>query len=384
MKILYVVNNAAFFCSHRLPLALAAREAGHDVALLTGQGGSPTLESPALETLRRHGLPHHVVAFRSGGVSPWIEGLGVLQMVALMRHWKPDVVHCVTPKCILYGGFSARLTRRGGLILAVSGMGSLFAGEDRPLQRLVRRIYLRLARFSYAHHNCRVIVQNHDDLELLVEEGLAERRDITLIPGSGVPLADYEGLGWQGRDDLVILPARLLRDKGVVEFVEAARQLRHAGCRWRFALVGIVDSDNPTSIAEAQVRAWVDEGAVEWWGHCENMAAVYGQAKIVCLPSYREGMPKALLEAAAAGCAVVTTDTVGCRESVQPGISGDLVPVRDPQALARALLELIDDPARQAAYGDAGRKLARQRFGLDSVVASTLATYEQLGAASAH
>lgn len=377
MKILYVVNNAAFFCSHRLPLALAARQAGHEVALVTGQAGSPTLEAPALEQLRRYGLQHQVTAFRSGGVAPWAEGLGLIQVIAFMLRWKPDLVHCVSPKGVLYGGLAARLTQRAALVLAVSGMGSLFAGRSGGLGGIARRAYLLFARAAYGHRNCRVIVQNQDDRHLLVAHGLAREDQVMLIPGSGVPLQRYADLPGGGRDELVILPARLLRDKGVVEFVEAARQLRADGCRWRFALVGAADYDNPSSVSATQVRAWVNEGCVEWWGHREDMVPVFAQARIVCLPSYREGMPKALLEAAAAGCAVVTTDAVGCREAVLPGISGDLVPVRDATALARALTRLIDNPARLAAYGEAGRRLAREHFGLDAVVAATLTCYDK-------
>lgn len=380
MKILYVMNNAGFFCSHRLPIALAARQAGHDVMLLTGQPGSPALEAPALEQLRKHGVEHQVTAFHSGGVSPWKEGLGLAQIVAFMLRWKPDLVHCVSPKGVLYGGFAARLTRRPALVLAVSGMGSLFTGEARGLGRLFRRAYLLFARLSYGHRNCRVIVQNMDDRRLLVDSGLVGEERVTLIPGSGVPLQRYAGLPWDERDPLVILPARLLRDKGVVEFVEAARQLRAAGCRWRFALVGTAGYDNPYAISQAEVQAWVDEGSVEWWGHRDDMVPVFARARIVCLPSYREGMPKALLEAAAAGCAVVTTDTVGCREAVLPGRTGDLVPVRDAAALARVLGQLIDDPERQAAYGAAGRRLAQERFGIDAVIGGTLATYRSLTA----
>lgn len=378
MKILYVVNNAGFFCSHRLPLALAARAAGHEVALLTGQASSPTIEAAALEQIRHHGLTHHLTTFRSGGLRPWSELLGLLQIVVLMLRWGPDLVHCVSPKGLLYGGIAARLTRRSAVVLAVSGMGSLFAAGQQRTARLAQRAYLWLARVAYGHPNCRVIVQNADDRRLLVGQGLVSGENVTLIPGSGVPLHRYRPRPWPERENLVILPARLLRDKGVQEFVEAARRLRAAGCTWRFALVGTADYENPSAIPVSQIRSWVDEGCVEWWGHHEDMVAVFAQARIVCLPSYREGMPKALLEAAAAGCAVVTADSVGCREAVLPGVSGDLVPVRDVPALTDVLKRLIDDPARQMAYGEAGRRLAHERFGLDAVVASTLAAYDQL------
>ncbi len=383
MRILYVVNNAAFFCSHRLPVALAARQAGHEVALLTGQPGSATMEGPALERLRQLGVTHRVTAFRSGGVAPWSEGLGLLQAVAFMRSWKPDLVHCASPKGVLYGGLAARLTRCAALVLAVSGMGSLFTRQRRGIGALARRAYLLMARLAYGHRNARVIVQNRDDQRLIVENELAGDDHVTLIPGSGVALQQYVVTPWAERQNLVVLPGRLLRDKGVLEFVAAARHLRRAGCDWRFALVGTADYDNPTAVPPAQVQAWVDEGCIEWWGHRDDMVAVYGQARIVCLPSYREGMPKVLLEAAAAGCAVVTTDAVGCREAVLPAVTGDLVPVGDAPALTAALRALIDDPARQAAYGARGRELARERFSLEAVIDRTLDCYAQLAGAAA-
>ena len=378
MRILYVVNNAAFFCSHRLPLALAARAAGHEVALVTGQAGSPTLEADALQRLASLGIPHTATNFRSGGLHPLAEARGLLQLARAMRRWRPDLVHCASPKGLLYGGLAARLTGCPALVLAVSGMGSLFTGGGNARLVWLRRAYSAIVRIAYGHPHRRVIVQNSDDWALVSKAGLASEEDLRLIPGSGVPLGRYVDLPLEGRQPIVVLPARLLKDKGVEEFVEAARRIRQAGSPWRFVLVGTADYENPSAIPESRVRGWVDEGVVEWWGHRADMAEVLGQARIVCLPSYREGMPKALLEAAAAGCAVVTTDAIGCRDAIEPGLTGDLVPVADAAELATTLQRLIDDPARQRAYGEAGRSLARRRFDLEAVVQATLAIYGEL------
>ncbi len=354
------------------------------MALLTGRAGSVTLEAPAIEQLRSLGVPHHTTSFSSSGLSPWTEGLGLAQTIYFMRHWHPDLVHCASPKGVLYGGLAARISGCPSLVLAVSGMGSLFAGGGGVMSRLKQFAYLLVSRLAFGHCNARVIVQNQDDQSLLVDNQLADVNRIQLISGSGVNLQAYEVDASRPREDLVILPARLLRDKGVVEFVQAARLLRQAGCHWRFALVGAADYDNPSALSQEQVESWAQEGSVEWWGHQKDMAPVFAQARIVCLPSYREGMPKALLEAAAAGCAVITTDTVGCREAIVAGITGDLVPPRDSPALAAALSRLINDPARQLAYGEAGRQLARERFGLDSVIASTLDCYLKLVQSSSY
>lgn len=378
MRILYLVNNAGFFCSHRLPIALAAQRAGHEVALLTGQAGSAIIESHALGQLRAHAIAHRTVSFRSAGKAPIAECLGLLQTILFMLRWKPDLVHCASPKGVLYGGIAARLTARHALVLAVTGMGSMFVGDGSGLFGLARKTYLWMAKFAFGHPRCLTIVQNQDDLALLVAHNLAEPDGSLLIPGSGVALDQFANMDPSVRADLVVLPARLLRDKGVFEFVEAARQIRASGCQWRFALVGTTDYQNPTSVQAAQVQAWVDEGVIEWWGHREDMVSVYAQAGIVCLPSYREGMPKALLEAAAAGCPVVTTNAVGCRDAIQPGRSGDLVAVGDAKALAVTLQALIDDAPRRLAYGAAGRQLAAERYSLESVIAATLSAYARL------
>ena len=264
-------------------------------------------------------------------------------------------------------------------MLAVSGMGSLFTKSGGAMRTLLRWVYLKLVRLAYRHSNRRVIVQNEDDRGAIIAAGFAESEAIHLIPGSGVRLGQYLPLPLEGRQDLVVLPARLLREKGVEEFVFAARRIRAGGSPWRFALLGTADYDNPSSIATEQVQEWVAEGVVEWWGHRDDMAEVLGQAAIVCLPSYYpEGMPKALLEAAAAGCAVVTTDSVGCRDAIEAGVTGDLVPVRDAEALARVLQALIDSPERRLAYGAAGRELAIRKFDLDQVLRTTMGIYDEL------
>jgi glycosyltransferase involved in cell wall biosynthesis len=379
MKILYVVNNAAFFHSHRLPIALAAREQGHQIVLLTGRAGSETMEAAARAELRRQHIPHETARFGSGGTSLMGEVAGWLDVLRIMRRVRPDLVHCASPKGVLYGGLAARLLRVPALVLSISGMGSLFTGQRGP-KSWARMPYLALLRSVLAHPCCRVVVQNGDDRAQLLHAGMARDEQLLLVPGSGAPVEDLATLALQGREPLVVLPARLLRDKGVVEFVEAARRLRGRG--WRFALVGTADYDNPTSLGEAQVRAWVDEGAVEWWGHRRDMREVYARTRIVCLPSYREGMPKVLLEAAAAGCAVVTTDTIGCREAIAPGRTGELVPVGDAKALADALRGLMDDPGRVQAFGEAGRALARERFDLRVVVGTTVDLYHTLHRAS--
>jgi glycosyltransferase involved in cell wall biosynthesis len=221
------------------------------------------------------------------------------------------------------------------------------------------------------HPRWRVILQNRDDAEHLGAS------DAVVIPGSGVDLAEYAPAPEPAGIPLVVLPSRMLRDKGVHEFVEAARALKRAGVAARFALVGAPDPENPASIAEAHLNAWAREGAVEWWGWREDMAAVFRESAVVCLPSWREGLPKVLAEAAAAGRPIVTCDVPGCREVVRDGENGFLVPPRRPDALAVALGKLVQDAALRKALGEAGRRRA-QAFSVETVVEQTLKVYREL------
>jgi glycosyltransferase involved in cell wall biosynthesis len=377
-RVAYVVNHVAFFVSHRLPLAIGARHSGFQVRVLTGQAGSQEMEQIAKVQLQAAGLEHQRAIFSSAGINPFVELLGVLQLVWFMLRYKPDVVHCASPKGVLYGGIAARLSKVPGLVLAISGMGYAYTqGAEQGVVRIfVRWVYGALAGFAFHHPNVRVIVQNQDDYRSVIEHGLADARRVTLIPGSGVDLSLFEGCDPVDKARIVLLPARMIKDKGVEEFVEAVREIKAAAPNWRFVLAGTAEYDNPSAIGLAQLQAWQTEGCIEWLGHVADMTPLYREAAIVCLPSYREGMPKALLEGAAAACAVVTTNVTGCREVVEPGVTGDLVQARDSGSLAKTLLALIQDDKRRMSYGAKGQQRAKANFSIASVISQTLNIYE--------
>lgn len=378
MRILYVVSTADFFCSHRLDLALEAKKNGHVIALLTGMPSSDGREREAKGKLESEGIPHFLARFDSGGLSFFSEGRGFLEVLIFIKRWKPDLVHCVSPKGILYGGLAARIGCIKSVVLTISGMGWLFSGQKTYRLILMRSVFLGLLKVATTHPNCRIIVQNSDDRSLVVSNHLTGENNIQLIPGSGVKIALFKDLPIGLKKPIVILPARLLADKGVIEFVMAAKIIRSKGIDWRFVLVGGADYDNPSIISRDIIEAWVREGFVEWWGFRSDMVEVYKDASIVCLPSYREGMPKSLLEAAAAGCAVVTTNVPGCREAIEVGQTGDLVQARNIEDLSRVLEDLILDPDRRLAYGIAGRTMAINKFDLTSVIKCTLKIYQEL------
>jgi glycosyltransferase involved in cell wall biosynthesis len=378
-RVAFITNNAAFFTSHRLPLAIGARQTGYVVGLFTGQAGSVELEGLAIKVLKLNQINHKKTVWRTSGLNPFIEIIGLLQLIFFLTRFKPTIVHCASPKGVLYGGIAARICRVPYLVMAISGMGYAYtkSSETNVVRELAKLVYSMLRFFAFKHPNLRVIVQNEDDKYDLNKSGLVDSSNVILIPGSGVDLELYSD-GYEGefKKPIVLFPARMLKDKGVIEFIDAARQVKKIEPNWRFILAGAANYDNPSSINEVELKLLCKDSAMEWLGHVENMVPLYKDAAIVCLPSYREGMPKSLLEAAAAGCAVITTNVTGCREAVDPGITGDLVPVGDSDALAAAMLSLIRDNARRINYSINARKRAIDLYSLDLVVKKVLNLYK--------
>lgn len=371
-RLLIVVNDPAFFVSHRLPVASAAREAGWDVHIATAGGD-------AVRTIAEAGFPHHPIPLSRSGVHPLAELPSLFALWQLFRRIRPELVHLVTAKPVLYGGIAARLAGVPAAVFAVSGLGFLVADRPGVGSALTRGFGRFLYRLAFRHPRGLAIVQHETDRQRLDGINARATRGTRCIPGSGVDLDAFDPSAPQDTTPLVVLPARMLRTKGVEVFAEAGRILQSRGVNVRCALVGQVDAGNPDGLDEAALRALEDQGGVEWWGFADDMPAVLGRAAIVCLPSfYGEGIPKTLIDAAAAGRAVVTTDWPGCRDAVVPNESALLVPPRDATALADALEVLIANPDRRQVMGRRGRQLAEERYGIDSVVAAHLAVYREL------
>jgi glycosyltransferase involved in cell wall biosynthesis len=259
-------------------------------------------------------------------------------------------------------------------------LGFVFLSNSLKM-RLVRSVVARLYRIALGHPNSRVIFQNANDRDLLKSLGAVRDEQVVMIRGAGVDLDAYRALPEPAAPPVVVtMVARLLRDKGVQEFVQAAGILRQRGLPVTMQLVGGVDAGNPASATQSEVDAWQREGAVQALGERSDVAALYAASHIAVLPSYREGLPKSLIEAAACARAVVTTDVPGCRDAIEPGETGLLVPVRDAQALADAIARLAEDPALRQAMGAAGRALAEREFNIERVASIHVGLYDALSA----
>lgn len=367
-KIAFFITEDWFFLSHRLKLAAECRDAGWlvHVATRVAECGEKILgEGFSLTPLR----------LRRGGLNPLYELLTFIDILRIMVREKPAIVHLVGLKLMLYGSIASVFFPRILVVSAVSGLGTLFTSEHKN-KKLIRWAIVGALKRLLRRKRSWVIVQNEDDKATFEAMTLSDHT--ILIPGMGVdveafqPTAEPEGIV------TVSLVARMIGEKGVNETVKAARLLKRQGVSARIRLIGAPDPENPTSIPEETLRSWHDEGIVEWNGHQEDIARVWKDSHIAVLPSYREGFPKALIEAMAMGRPVVTTDTIGCRDVIENEISGLLVPLHDAGATADALAKLIRDRDLRQKMGTAARKRTESKFSDTRIAHRTIDLYRRM------
>lgn len=369
-KLLYFVTEDWYFCSHRLPIAREALRKGFDVvvaARVDRHGEQITSEGFKLVPLK----------LQRRSTNPLREIAAIIQLASIYRREKPDIVHHVAMKPVIYGSLVAFFTGVPHVVNALAGMGYVFISKQLKAQ-LLRPAIGAAFRLLLNRVCSRLILQNKDDSAMFISSGIVSNDRIRLIRGSGVDTEMYHPVPEPSGPPVVVLPSRMLWDKGVGEFVEAAKILHSRGVNACYVLVGDTDPHNPAAIPAAQLDAWNAAGIVSWWGRRDDMPAVLIQSHIVCLPSYREGLPKALLEAASCGRPIVTTNTNGCREVVRHGENGFLVPVHSTVELAEALQLLIENPELRNQMGVRGREIVIREFAVEKVVDETLAVYEEL------
>ncbi len=377
-KIAFFVNHANFFISHRLPIAIEAKRRGYQVHILAGQ--EATNEDINYENeIKSYGLKFHRVNFRASFTNIFAEVSGFLESYKYLGKLKPDIVHCISPKGCLYGGIISRLLNTKALVLSISGMGYIFTTNvDSNKFNLMQRVYSRFLKFILKHKNLSVIVQNGDD-EIFFHEYFGVKKSvISKIQGSGINLKLFEKVSFRNKEKIVMMASRPLHKKGIVEFIESSMILKKRYKDWRFILAGSLDYESPDRISSSIINEWKKEGSVEFAGHVKNISDLYLKSSIVCLPSYREGYPKTLIEASASGNAIVTTNTTGCREAVEEGKSGFLVNVGSIEEIVNCIEKLINSKALREEFGNYGMKEARLKHSIDSIVEKNIKIYDNL------
>lgn len=374
-KILYFVAEADYFCSHRLHIALAALKDSYQVALIARCN---TAVQQKLETLGMTVFPlHH---FKRGSFNPFNQIRSLLEIYRIYKRYKPYVVHQVALKPVIFGSWMAKWCGIERVVNALPGLGYLFTDASQGpkiIKNMSQWLVLKIFKNIFSAPNSMLILQNTDDQDYLIQQGALRPEQSVIIPGAGVDLQHYQVAPFPPTPPVrIVCICRLLWHKGIGELAEAAGLLKAAGHPCEVVLYGVPDPENPSSIPEATLKAWEQTGLLRWAGHCGNVAAAYASAHIAVLPSYREGLPKSLLEAASCGRPIVTTDVPGCRAIVQNGENGFLVPAHDAEALAKALAHLIQNPDLRYSMGLAGRKRVEQSFSEKQVQEKTLILYQ--------
>lgn len=367
-----IINEDRFFLSHRLAIAQKARAEGWKVTLVTKDTG-------AGKEIEREGFPFIELPINPTGMNPKDE-LQLFRFLKKLFKRNPEaVIHLVGLKNILWGGIAARLTHTRGVLFAVSGLGTLF-GEEK--KEFLSKGIQKFIKIGMHHKNGAVIFQNEDDKRLFEENKVTGKSKVYFIKGSGVDLNLYS----KEREDKeenkplkIIFTARMLKEKGVEDLIAAAEILRkkYEG-KIEFLLCGET-TDNPRAISRKELQNLTDGKYIKWLGHCTNIPELLADADIMCFPSYyREGVPKSLLEASAASLPIVTTDSVGCRDTVEEGKNGYIVPTHSPEALAKALEKLIDDKDLRKRMGIYSRQKAEKEYDVEKVASKHLEIYDSL------
>lgn len=362
-KILFIIVEDRYFLSHRLHLAQYAIKKGYQVGLLCKI-------SKHKEFLENEGIQVFDWSLVRGSFNLFFEIKAIYEILITLLKFAPDVLHAVALKPVIYASFASKLVFLKSRVFALGGLGFIFS-SDKILAKLLRPLIVLVLKFTFSGNKSRLIIQNIDDKRTLINLKVIREEKIDLIKGAGVDMKIFSFIKEPSQIPEVILPARLLWDKGVGEFVLAADILKKRGINAKFTLLGETDPHNPECIPDDQIEDWKKEGAVDVAGFQDDMAKCIQNCAVVCLPSYREGLPKSLLEAASCGRPIITTDVPGCREIVQDGVNGYLVPSKDPDLLAEALSRLLTDRKLREVMGLKGREFVEREFSAEIVALKT-------------
>ncbi len=368
-KILFITNVDWFFVSHRLNIGLEAISEGYEVHIATSFTNCEN-------DLVTKGFKTHELDIDRCKTNIFNSLRTIFQILIITSKIKPDIIHSITIKPVLFGGIVSRLFRNTKFVASISGLGYLFISKSKSNQ-IIRFFVKILYRFSLSQKGVKVIFQNSDDEKIITKCCNLKNKDKILIPGSGVDLNFFKPHKINKKSKIVLFASRLLISKGILEFIKSAEALNSLG--YKFLIVGKLDVDNPDCISKKELEKYVKKGIVEYLGEIKNIRDILLKSKIVVLPSfYGEGLPKVLIESAACGLPVITTDHPGCRDAIIPGKTGILVPIKNTRSIIKGIQKLLQSPDIYESMSKEARHLALKKFNVKDVVKKHLEIYDQL------
>lgn len=372
-KILFIVNVDWFFISHRLPIAQNALESGYEVVIACRFTGHKV-------ELSGMGFKVIDIPFNRSGSGLFSELNTIKAIKKVIDEVQPSIIHAVTIKPVLYTGLMLKIVKRDiPFVAAISGLGYVFSASTSraKITKLIASFFYKIA-LSQKYKT--IIFQNTSDEAILTIVAKLSTKDKALIKGSGADLSVYNYFPEMNNNTInIVMACRLLKEKGVYQYIDAAKIVKDHFLNVKFLLVGTPDVENPNTVSQDEIDSWASQGLISYLGHRSDIPDVFAESNIVCLPSfYGEGVPKVLIEAAACGRAIVTTDNPGCRDAVIDGETGIVVPVRDASALASAIMKLIADPVLRLSMGKKARLFAEQEFDVKNVVSKHMEIYRTL------
>ncbi len=377
-RIAYIINHSAFFYSHIFDIAKHAKKKDYEIKLFCGKAASKEMDNYADRKLSINKIKVSKISFNSSTVNFANEIFGFLELVRSLKEYKPDIVHCASPKGILFGGLACSFLKIKSLVIFNSGMGFLFSNKLNIFYKFLKIMYITLLKLIVMKHkNKKIIVENINDYNFLKVNYKLKKSELSLIKGSGVNLEKFSFIK-KNNSKIVLLPARIVKEKGIIEFIYAAKSIKSIYPDWQFLIAGAIDYNKKSKLNIDKLKILNDKNQVKILGYVKNILKIYNKCAIVCLPSYREGLSRILQEAAAKGLPIVTSNVVGCRDAIIPNKTGFLCKPKNIKSLEKKLIELISNKNKRIRFGFNGRKLAEKEFDLKDVIKKNLIIYNKL------
>ena len=376
LRIAYVINDAAFFVSHRLPLALEVLKLGGEVCLITGKNINKDFENYSIKILNEFNIDHYICDYSQSFKNPIKEILGLFQLIIYLKQFNPSTVHSATAKGNLMALLASNFIKETKLVLSISGFGTLFIGKKSFRKTIFNYLYKSIFKSLIKKLDYSIIFQNIEDYNNFKNLINFNNKKAKIINGSGVDTSKLKPKKYKKYKKNILLPARMLYEKGIEEYIEASRILKEKNIEGNFYLAGDTISLNPSAISLKQIEEWSRQGLIIYKGHKYDLNELYEDMDIICLPSWREGFPKVLMEAASYGLPVITTDVPGCRDAVINNKTALLVPVKNKFKLAEAIVKLLENTKLRIKMGKANRNLALSKFDLKYIIPKVIKLYK--------